>query len=90
MQIDWFTQHYELATFIQDSKLSSNVEIEHVTTLFWTPCASPQNYYTPPPSPSRVVLGDSVENTMSFASKEIHSQKVVLSHEKSGENFTGL
>ncbi|KAJ6330555.1 hypothetical protein OIU76_009196 [Salix suchowensis] len=49
------------------------VEVEDVTTPFWTPCESPQNYYTPPPSPSRVVLGDSVENTMSFASIEIHS-----------------
>ncbi|XP_011046871.1 PREDICTED: uncharacterized protein LOC105141378 [Populus euphratica] len=49
-----------------------DVEVEDVTTPFWTPCASPQNYYSPSPSPPRVVLGDSVENTMSFASIEIH------------------
>ncbi|KAG6772412.1 hypothetical protein POTOM_023819 [Populus tomentosa] len=48
------------------------VEVEDVTTPFWTPCASPQNFYSPSRSPSRVVLGDSVENTMSFASIEIH------------------
>jgi hypothetical protein len=49
-----------------------DVEVEDVTTPFWTPCASPQNYCSPSPSPPRVVLGDSVENTMSFASIEIH------------------
>ncbi|CAK7333737.1 unnamed protein product [Dovyalis caffra] len=66
-----------------------DVEVDGVTTSFWTPCASPRHYYIPSPSPFRdgnqsrknsktenednVVLGDSSENTMSFVTIEIHS-----------------
>ncbi|KAJ6968360.1 hypothetical protein D5086_029209 [Populus alba] len=57
------------------------VEVDDVTTPFWTPCASPQYYYTPSPSPPR-------DGNLSRKNSGTENEVSVVVLGDSGENTT--
>lgn len=57
------------------------VEVDDVTTPFWTPCASPQYYYTPSPSPPR-------DGNLSRKNSGTENEVSVVALGDSGENTT--
>ncbi|KAJ6756123.1 hypothetical protein OIU79_028522 [Salix purpurea] len=57
------------------------VEVDGVTTPFWTPCASPQCYYTPHPSPPR-------DGNLSRKNSGTGNEVSVVVSDDSGENTT--
>jgi hypothetical protein len=64
-----------------DVEVEVEVEVDDVTTPFWTPCASPQYYYTPSPSPPR-------DGNLSRKNSGTENEVSVVVLGDSGENTT--
>ncbi|KAG6736553.1 hypothetical protein POTOM_060582 [Populus tomentosa] len=64
-----------------DVVVEVEVEVDDVTTPFWTPCASPQYYYTPSPSPPR-------DGNLSRKNSGTENEVSVVVLGDSGENTT--